>query len=437
MRLERAAVVVWVLALVLLGGKALLWPHRNSVYPIFAEAGRRWLAGGDLYEPIAGQDAYRYSPLVAALLVPFGLLPDGPGGLLWRLAGSAVFCGGLAWWGRVVLPPALTRGQWALLFLLPAPLTFGNVHNGQANVLIIGLLLLAVAAVARERFNVAALCLAVACLFKVYPIAVGLLLVALYPRRLAPRLGLLLAAGLLLPFLLQRSGYVAAQYAGWVEHLAQNDRQLRPRAFWYRDARLLWGLCAAPLSSGAYQLVEAAGAAVAAGACLWARRAGLARPRLLALLLGLGCCWMTALGPATESSTYVLLGPTAAWLLLSAGADRHPIPLRLLWLIAYALLVVSQAASVLPGGWGRSLQALGPQPLAALLFLGGLLALAYQPRAPARGSTPRWHSGLVGELLGGCRCVPNRRVLPDAADGSWPPSSSDSPCKPTTTCAGR
>ena len=229
-------------ALVLLGANTLLWPQRDTVYPIFAEAGRRWLAGGDLYEPVAGLDAYRYSPLVAALLVPFGLLPDGPGGLLWRLAGSAVFCGGLAWWGRAVLPPALTRGQRALLFLLPAPLTFGNVHNGQANVLIVGLLLLAVAAVARERFNVAALCLAVACLFKVYPIAVGLLLAALYPRRLAPRLGLLLAAGLLLPFLLQRSGYVAAQYAGWVEHLAQNDRQLRPRALWYRDARLLWGL---------------------------------------------------------------------------------------------------------------------------------------------------------------------------------------------------
>ena len=94
-------------------------------------------------------------------LVPFGLLPDGPGGLLWRLTSSAVFCGGLAWWGRIVLPP----GQRALLFLLTAPLTFGNIHNGQANVLIMGLLLLAVAAVARERFTVAALCLAIACLF--------------------------------------------------------------------------------------------------------------------------------------------------------------------------------------------------------------------------------------------------------------------------------
>jgi Glycosyltransferase family 87 len=386
---QRAAIVVWVLALVLLGGKALLWPHRNTVYPIFAEAGRRWLTAGDLYEPIPGQDAYRYGPPITALLVLFGLLPDGPGGLLWRLTGSAVFCGGLAWWGRIVLPP----GRGALLFLLTAPLTFGNIHNGQANVLIMGLLLLAVAAVAGERFNIAALCLAVACLFKLYPIAIGLLLAALFPRRLAPRLVLLLAVGLLLPFLFQRPGYVATQYAGWVEHLAQNDRQMRPREFWYRDARLLWSLCAAPLSSSAYLMVQAAGAAVAAGVCLWARRAGQAQPQLLALLLGLGCCWMTALGPATESSTYLLLGPTAAWLLLAGGTERHPIGLRVLWLIAYALLVAAQAVSVLPGGWGRSLQSLGPQPMAALLILGGLLYLSADVRiAAARLPVP-----------GGCR----------------------------------
>jgi hypothetical protein len=366
-------------ALVLPGGNTLLRPHRGTVYPIYAEAGRHWLNGAALYQPTDGLDEYRYSPLAAACLVPFAVLPDGLGGLLWRLAGAAAFCGGLAWWGRAVLPPSLTTRGWALLFLLPAPLTFGNIHNGQANVLILGMLLLAVAAAARERFNVAAVCLAVAVFFKLYPIAVGLLLAALYPRRLAPRLAIAIGIGLLLPFLLQRPGYVTAQYAAWVEQLARDDRQLRPREFWYRDVRLLWGLCAAPMSHRAYQLAQAAGGAAAAVACLWARRAGLASPRLLELLLGLGCCWMTALGPATESASYILLGPTTAWLLLAGGADR----LRALWLTAYVVLVASQAASVLPGGWGRSLQSLGSQPLAALMLFGGLLVLAARPRPPA------------------------------------------------------
>jgi hypothetical protein len=406
-RWERTAFVVWTLALVLLGAKALLWPHRNSVYPIFADAGRHWFDSRDLYETRPGQEPYRYSPLVAAFFVPFGLLPDGPAGLLWRLLGSAIFLGGIGWWGRAVLPPAYTPGRRALLFLLAAPLAFSNVHNGQANLLVIGLLLLAVAEVERGRFNVAAACVAVACLFKLYPIAVGLLLVALYPRRLAARLGLMLAAGLLLPFLLQRPAYVAAQYAGWVEHIASNDRQVGSPAYWYRDARLLCSQWVTPMSYRAYLVLQAAGGIAIAGALLWARRAGLAAPRLLALLLGLGCCWMTALGPATESATYVLLGPAAAWLVVAGKAEGHALGLRVLWLTGYGLLVVAQAVSTLAGGWGRAVQSLGPQPLAALLLLGGLLYLTVGGRAVIPRLSAVRKTTAIGNALRG---VPLKRT---------------------------
>jgi hypothetical protein len=374
---RRLVIAVWAVALLLLAGRPLLQPHRNTVYPIFAEAGRRWLEARDLYEPHPDRDAFRYSPLVAAGFVPFGLLPDGAGGLLWRLVGAAVFLGSVAWWVRAVLPPTLTPRQRALLYLLPVPLALGNLYNGQTNLLIIGLLLLAVAAVARDRLTLAALCVAVASVFKVYPIVVGLLLVCLYPRRLGRRLVLPLAAGALLPFLLQRPGYVAEQHARWVAHLGDNDRQQLGPQWAYRDARLLWSVWVAPMSYGAYQVVQAAAGGAIAVACLWARRSGLARPHLLTLALGLGCCWMTALGPASESATYVLLAPTAAWLLVSGTTGRHPIALRALWLIGYALLVASQATALLPAEWGRALKSLGPQPAAALLLLGGQLYLAF------------------------------------------------------------
>src|SRR5262249_30111439 len=68
---QRAAVLLWAVALVLLGGKALLWPHRHSVYPIFADAGRNWREAADLYHAPDGREPYRYSPLVAAFFVPF------------------------------------------------------------------------------------------------------------------------------------------------------------------------------------------------------------------------------------------------------------------------------------------------------------------------------------------------------------------------------
>jgi hypothetical protein len=406
---QRTAIVVWCLALLLLGAKALVWPHRHSVYPIFAQAGQNWLHSGDLYETPAGQEPYRYSPLVAAFFGPFSLLADGPAGLLWRLLSAAVFLGGLAWWSCDALPTPLTGHQRGLLFLLVAPLALGNVHNGQANLLVLGLLLVAVAACASGQMNRAALCLALACVFKVYPIALGMLLAAFEPRRLGPRLLLALAVGFALPFLLQRPDYVAAQYGRWLEHMALNDRQLLEPLCWYRDARLLCSRWLVPMSYGTYQAVELIAACVIAVVCLRAQRLG--KAHACAMALGFACCWMTALGPATESATYVLLGPTLAWLLVSSGHDGHPVGLRAAWLASYGVLLAAQAVAMLPAGWGRAIQALGPQPLAGIILLGGLLYMAKGDRTiclaagggPARVSDPPLNGVQFTDAAAGAR----------------------------------
>src|SRR5262249_52813425 len=91
--------------------------------------------------------------------------------------------------------------------------------------------------------SLAAVCLALACLFKIYPIAIGLLLVVIYPGRFGWRLLLALVLGLGVPFLLQHPEYVATQYAGWLHHLQNDDRSGFPREYWYRDLRLLCDVC--------------------------------------------------------------------------------------------------------------------------------------------------------------------------------------------------
>src|SRR5207237_9491226 len=131
---------------------------------------------------------YRYSPLVAVCFAPFSLLPDATGAVLWRLLNVGVFIVALAWWSESVLPGPLTRRQRVVLFLLVLPLAVGNLNNGQSNLLVLGLILMAVAALANAggpvtdswRFALAAVCLALASLFKIYPIAIGLLLVVIY-----------------------------------------------------------------------------------------------------------------------------------------------------------------------------------------------------------------------------------------------------------------
>src|SRR5207245_341131 len=251
---QRLAISIWATILIVICIRGLLNPRANSVYPIFAGAARSFLAGTDLYSPVQGP--YRYSPLVAALLIPFSFCPDNIGGVLWRLLNATVYLGVLAWWCRVVLPRSLSARQTATLYLLIIPLSVGSLNNAQRNPLVLGLLLAGTAAAARQRWNLASGLLALACLFKLYPVSVGLLLATVYPRRFAGRFLIALTIGLALPFLFKPSAYVLGRYTGWWHHLMTDDRQALPIELWYRDLRLLCYSCHLPLSAIAYQTIQ-------------------------------------------------------------------------------------------------------------------------------------------------------------------------------------
>jgi hypothetical protein len=375
-RWEIGAGAAWLTVLLVIAGHSFLAkPRSHSTYLTFVNAARHWSAGQDIYSQVDAKgyfDDFRYSPTVAAFLVPFSLLPDPLGSFCWRLLNLALMCGAFWWWLRCTLPQPLSRAHLGLMFLFLLPLSVGNVFIAQSNPLVLGLLLGALAAVRQQRWNLASVGLALACLFKVYPIAIGLLLVALYPRRLGVRLVLALAIGLALPFLWQNSDYVSRQYGIWWSYLTSEDRQNLPAATTYRDLRLLWRVWLVPLAPSVYlavQLVTAAGSALV---CLAGRFLGWSQRRLLTLLLGLGCCWMTAFGVATESATYMLVAPSAAWAVLEAWTERRTLVLRLLFLGSYGLLLAAQIANWFPGS--SHFHALGIQPLATLILFLGLLA---------------------------------------------------------------
>ena len=359
----RCAVLGWTIAFVVVSVRVLLSnPRTHSDYLTFANTARNWTAGKGIYRQVDHTgffDDFRYSPIVACSLVPFSVLPDKLGNVAWRFVNLAVFLGALGWWGRRVLVPKPTGTQLALLFLLVLPLSVGNVNNGQSNPLVLGLLLAAVAAVTEERWNLCSGLLAGAVLFKIYPIAVGLLLVAIYPRKLGVRLALAIVAGLALPFLLQRPSYVWEQYAIWIDYLRAEDRQLMPLAATYRDVRLLFRAFGSPLDARAYLMLQLATAAGAAVVGLIGQRLQWTRARLLTLLTGLGCVWMTAFGVATESCTYMLVGADVGGH-MQARLERRAVLVQLV--AGFGLF--RRPGRQLVQGRGR-LHALGVQPLAA------------------------------------------------------------------------
>jgi hypothetical protein len=377
----RLAAAVWAVLLAGVAVRSLVQHESHDCYkPFYEPAGRNWLHGIDEYQLTTA--TCRYSPLANALFAPLALTPTKVGGLLWRGVNAGAFLGGLAWWLRVYAADwTPTRRAWA--FLLVIPLSLSTINSAQANPLLTGLLIAGTAAAGRGRWNWAAGLVAGACLLKIYPVALALLLVVTFPRRFLPPFLVALAAGLALPFALQDPAWVARQYHNWWVSLCIDDRTLWPFAKCYRDLWMVIRFYRLPVSYGGYVAIELALAAAAAAVCLAARwRFGRPPAEVANTALGLAVCWMTVCGPTTEAGGYVLVAPTAAWAFLEAWGRPSPPWLRALLLAGAALFTVGTAVAVTPDA--GDLLAYGWHPVAGLLLLAALMGEAIRRLAAAR-----------------------------------------------------
>jgi len=367
-RLLLGTILIW--SLIYLGCCArtlFLKVDKSSVYPDFSTAGRNWAQGYPLYVR-GGTHEFRYSPLIAAFFVPFELLPIRLGEFLWRSLNFIAFAGGLYYCCVASVPRRFSTLECCAVFLLTIPLAVGSLNNAQSNPLVLGLMLISVAAATQRKWTLSSVAVTLATCFKLYPIALGLLLVLMFPKKIGWRLIVCLAAAAVLPFVMQHAAYVMDQYTVWVHYLSTEDRQRGPITDWYRDFRALWRVYVSAMSQRTYLIIELCAAILIALLCVVGRLRRLPIPLLLAFTLSLACCWMTALGPATESATYILLAPAVAWGLVIADTDKQARLLRVAYGIVFALFVASQLAINIRGGkyFRDHLQ---PLPLAGTLLL--------------------------------------------------------------------
>jgi hypothetical protein len=297
------------------------------------------------------------------------LLPPGWGNLCWTWLNAAIFLLGVCALLGSGIYPGIKPRYHGIVYLLLVPLVLGNLDTGQANPAVIGLVLLAVAAVPAERWGVAAICVAAATYLKIYPLAVGLLLFLLAPRRLGWRLLLALIVLGLLPFLFQHWSYVSQQYHEWISTRSADDRRLYPIKdvpldLWFLLVRL-GGLPIPGFVYSAFQILSGGAIALFCLAGVWKKWP---KERLLAGILAFVCIWMTLCGPATELQTYVLLAPVIVLTLIDRLLSSRPHWLRIGLVVVYLLMVLAVArTSFLPSQKG--LWVLTIQPVAAILFL--------------------------------------------------------------------
>jgi hypothetical protein len=372
---RRAAFIVFGLWLAVILGvtiRGIAAPHQNSVFLVFRDAGRAWLAGQPLYSQVG---KYLYSPLAAAFFAPFALIPDWAASALWHLATGLAYFFAVIRWFRRSESSSIALTVLGLLLLLP--LSIGNLNNGQASPLIIALLLCGCLAALDERWTLAAGCIAIATFFKIYPLAIGLLLAVIEPRKLSWRLilGLLILG--ILSLVLQRPDYVVNQYGDWWRSLGADQRRVSTELGSWRDAWLLLRIVHVPITVGAYAVLQAATALAAAIFCWW-RSKTWNRAAVIWSVFSIGCLWITLFGPSTELATYIFLAPPIAFAcshaLLSVIQKRQRLGgFQFLPIAAYGLLLLAEALNAWVPVIRQNNYLHAIQPVAALLFLGFIL----------------------------------------------------------------
>jgi hypothetical protein len=401
-RLAFIVLGLWLAVILGVTIRGMVAPHQNSVFLVFRDAGRAWVAGQPLYSHVG---KYLYSPLAAALFAPFGLMPDGAASALWRLVTGlayliAVFC----WFGRYSgsYSPSSSRLRWprrvatykakassgrlssssalfrsvptALALALLLPLSIGNLNNGQASPLIIALLIWGCLAALNERWTWTAACISIAAFFKIYPVAIGLLLGVIEPRKLGWRLLLGILIFGILSLVLQRPGYVIDQYGDWWRSLGADQRRVSTQLGSWRDAWLLLRIAHVPITVGAYAVLQAAAAIAAALFCWW-RAKDWNRGAVIWSAFSAGCLWITLFGPSTELDTYIFLAPAVAFAcaqMLMAMIEKRQLLgwFQFLPIAAYGLLLLAEALNAWVPVIRQNNYLHAIQPVAALLFLG-------------------------------------------------------------------
>jgi glycosyl transferase family 87 len=376
---ERIVLVVWALAVFAVVVRAMVAPHQNTVFTVFREAGAAWLNGANLYSYVG---KYLYSPLAAAFFALFAWMPESIGAGIWRLAIIGIYLSSFIFWARHFGTGLISSLYLPLLLLLP--LSLGNLNNGQASLLVIGLLLNACLAIETRKWTLGAFLIAAATFFKIYPLVIGLLFIVIYPRRLGARLLLSLLVLWLLSLVLQKPQYVLEQYRDWFASLGADQRRVSGALGTWRDFWLLLRIVRVPITVFGYAILQLAAGGAIAVFCWWARHVNHWQERgLLWMTFTLGCLWITLFGPSTELSTYVFLAPSLAFAVAAAWQSRKSDARRpdtsCLWLSAtYLLFIVADALNA----WvpvirqNNYLHAL--QPIAALSFTAFVFAWSIQ-----------------------------------------------------------
>lgn len=279
----------------------------RSVVPTYRIAALSWLDGQGLYNG-DGVGGFVYFQQAAILFVPFAMFSPAVGELLWRLVTIGAFAAGLLSFAQLA-GKRPEKQLFPLMTLVALPLAWDCARNGQATLLITGLMLLAVGDVAQGSWWRATLWLALGVAVK--PLAIVLvLLIMVIDRPMSWRLLLGMGAGALSPFLFGRPAYVLQQYSVCLNNMTMAAHVGAMDMGWTSPFSAL-RLIGIDVSERVQTMIRLVFAAVTLALCVVARRRHEA-PRSAVFVFSLAVVYLILFSPRSEDNTYAMLGPAIA-----------------------------------------------------------------------------------------------------------------------------
>jgi alpha-1,2-mannosyltransferase len=294
--------------------------RERSVVPNYRAAVVNWIAGNPLYN--MGGSGFVYAPQCALVFVPWAMLPKPYGEIVWSWTILAVLAVGVFRLTRMVSHD----DRWFLIStVVTAAISAGCARNGQATLIITGLMLLATVELKAEHWWRATVLLALAFAFK--PVSfVMILLVAVIYRPMMWRLAVATLFVGIAPFLVARPEYALTQCVAFYEnsHIAFKDGETGYWAHIYGMLKV-FGL---DLPSPIQQTGRVVFAVGTLAAC-WLAARKLPQDRGLFFLFAFSNCYLMLFNSRTEGSTYAMVAPIYGILLAESLLLRRNIALTI------------------------------------------------------------------------------------------------------------
>lgn len=298
---ERNAWLLWgLLFLIVMVG--ILTGRTTSVTLHYATASQHWLEGTNLYR--SDGRGFLYLPQAAILFIPFTLLPHTLSEIVWRLLTIGVFSIGVFRFCRTAETSSGVR-LFPLVTCVAIPLACSAARNGQATLIIAGLMMLAIEELSLQHWGRAAVLLCVGLAFKPLILVLILLVAGIY-RPMLVRLLLGIGVVAALPYLAGDWKYATAQYFAFSEMLgaAAHEGTHRP---WAHAFGLLQS--AGVDVAWTVQMMVRVVAAIATLFAAWLAHRRLPAGRSVVYLFAFAACYLMLFNPRTENNTYALLAP--------------------------------------------------------------------------------------------------------------------------------